>query len=637
VKHLKTTMAVAIAIASLYLLQSCGGANYNAYVADHQDIAMNEMERTGYPASIKLAQAILESEGGRGKLAFEYNNHFGITCGKNWPGKKYYQEEEDFNGGEILETCYRVYNNPYSSFIAHTDLLRTSNHYKVLFKLDPSDYVGWAKKLNELGYTDNDTYDNTLISMIEKYELYQFDDMVTGKSRSTASRIDAEEEYQKDRNPQRKRPLNDRYKEKIEELEEDIKARRPRYAERPSERWSKEEANDHKSTYQEDRRFDYDNYARDVDAYQEDDYYTSTEYEDQEAGYYEEEESTYQERPNERSRNETTDRYSRQEDFDEDRKYRRPRTYDDLPPTRTRRTNSSTNIDDKYEGLGDMYGSSSANTSRNSTYKERYEEAPARRSRTESWEEPIYETSIADFAAPEDYAYINDTKVTAAHYDDTPLLIAARYNVSVKDILKYNEDIKNSKQLLREGTKVFLEPKKKHYEGVKNYHDVQFGERMKDIAQLYGLSLSALYEKNRMPENSEPALGERIKLDRGKAKRRPELRAHYRSNYASPEPVIPANRPSTPPKRVAIKESPSKIIKTQIVDNYPNNLNTTQQTNLTTVLLQPVTTKIMHHRVKEGETLYGIARQHHTTAEVIRSMNNLKGNTISRGMLLKVR
>ena len=632
-------MPIAIAIASLYLLQSCGGANYNAYVADYQDIAMNEMERTGYPASIKLAQAILESEGGRGKLAFEYNNHFGITCGKNWPGKKHYQEEEDFNDGKILETCYRVYNNPYSSFIAHTDLLRASSHFKTLFKLDPNDYIGWAEKLNELGYTDNDTYDNTLINMIEKYELYQFDELVTGKGRSTASRIGGEEEY-KQRRPTRKRPAKDRYEEEIKDLEEDIKKRRPRYAERPSKRWSDETANEEATNYQEDRRFDYDNYERDVNAYQEEDYYAD-DYEDQEADYYEEK-VDYQERPSNRSRYENSDRYSKYDDLDagrndnieEDRRYRRPNSYEDTSPTHTRRprrTTTSTDIDAKYEGLGDMYG-----TSNNATY--RYEEPPTRRPRTEYWEEPNYETSIADFETPEDYTYINDIKVTAAHYDDTPLSIAARYNVSVTDIVKYNEDIKSNKQLLREGTKVFLAPKKKNFNGDKAYHDVQFGERMTDIAQRYGLSLKALYEKNRMPENSEPALGEKIKLNRGKVKKRPELRAHYRNNnYTSPAPIRPANRTSPPPKRVPITERPSGNIKTKIVDNYPNNLNATQQAPLTTVLLQPVTTEIMHHRVKEGETLYGIARQYSTTAEVIRSMNNLKGNTISKGILLKVR
>jgi len=629
-------MPIVIAIASLYLLQSCGGANYNAYVADYQDIAMNEMERTGYPASIKLAQAILESEGGRGKLAFEYNNHFGITCGKKWSGKKYYQEEEDFNSSEILETCYRVYNNPYSSFIAHTDLLRASSHYKTLFKLDPTDYIGWAKNLNDLGYTDNDTYDQTLINMIEKYELHQFDEMVTGKSRSTASNIDTEEDYEKKRTPKRKRPNKDRYEEEIEELEENIKARRPRYSERPSKRWSETESDDKESDYQKDRRFDYDNYERDVDAYQEDDYYAS-DYEDQEDEYYQEEDRTYQGSSNDRSRYETADRYDKYDDLEEDRKYRRPDTYEELPPARTRRrSSSSTDIDSKYEGLGDMYGTSSVRTS-NANYKDSYEESPVRRQRAERWEEPSYETSMDDFAAPEDYAYINDTKVTAAHYDDTPLLIAARYNVSVKDIITYNEDIKSNKQLLREGTKVFLEAKKKNYEGGKSYHDVQFGERMKDIAQLYGLSLSALYEKNRMPENSEPALGERIKLNRGKAKKRPELRANYKNNYSSPAPARPAKRSSVPPQRVPITERSSNTFKTKIVDNYPNNLNATQQNPLTTVLLQPVTTKIMHHRVKQGETLYGIARQYSTTAEVIRSMNNLKGNTISKGTLLKVR
>lgn len=89
-KHFNTTipLTVVTVIGLLYLLQSCGGIHYDAYVEDYKEIAIKEMERTGYPASIKLAQAILESQGGRGKLALDYNNHFGILCGKKWPGKK---------------------------------------------------------------------------------------------------------------------------------------------------------------------------------------------------------------------------------------------------------------------------------------------------------------------------------------------------------------------------------------------------------------------------------------------------------------------------------------------------------------------------------------------------------------------
>ena len=96
-KHFKLSIpTLVVGIVSLllfYLLQSCGGVHYDSYLEDYSDIAMKEMQRTGYPASIKLAQAILESEGGRSVVANQYNNHFGIPCGNNWPGKRYFQEE----------------------------------------------------------------------------------------------------------------------------------------------------------------------------------------------------------------------------------------------------------------------------------------------------------------------------------------------------------------------------------------------------------------------------------------------------------------------------------------------------------------------------------------------------------------
>ena len=86
------------------------------------------------------------------------------------------------------------------------------------------------------------------------------------------------------------------------------------------------------------------------------------------------------------------------------------------------------------------------------------------------------------------------------------------------------DSINSTKQLIREDQRVYLESKKRHYNGTQKYHNVQFGERMKNIADMYGLSLKALYEKNKMPAGSEPALGERIKLDKGRINKRPELR-----------------------------------------------------------------------------------------------------------------
>ena len=182
-KHFKFTFLLIIAIVTtiLYLLQSCGGVHYNSYVEDYKDAAIEEMIRTGYPASIKLAQAILESEGGRSKLAIDHNNHFGMLCDKKWKGDKYRITEEDFTSGERYESCYKVYDRPRTSFIDHTNLLKRDPHYKSLFKLKSSNYVLWAERLMELGYTNNETYDLTLINMIEKYNLAEYDNIALGR------------------------------------------------------------------------------------------------------------------------------------------------------------------------------------------------------------------------------------------------------------------------------------------------------------------------------------------------------------------------------------------------------------------------------------------------------------------------
>lgn len=156
-------------------------SDFLSYIEKYKKIAIKEMERAGVPASIKLAQGLLESNAGRSELARRANNHFGIKCGGSWTGKTYYKEDDDYDEfGNLEKSCFRRYRKVNDSFIAHSEFLRDprkANRYGFLFRLDPLDYKRWAKGLRRAGYATAAGYDTKLIRLIEDFKLYEFDQM----------------------------------------------------------------------------------------------------------------------------------------------------------------------------------------------------------------------------------------------------------------------------------------------------------------------------------------------------------------------------------------------------------------------------------------------------------------------------
>ncbi len=144
------------------------------YIADYSDIAMVEMRKYKIPASITLAQGILESGSGKGRLSIEGNNHFGIKC-HGWTGDKIYHDD-DRN-----QECFRKYNYAKSSFEDHSEFLTGRGRYSKLFSLRQDDYKGWAKGLRAAGYATDRKYPDKLISLIERYKLYNYDEYVLGQ------------------------------------------------------------------------------------------------------------------------------------------------------------------------------------------------------------------------------------------------------------------------------------------------------------------------------------------------------------------------------------------------------------------------------------------------------------------------
>lgn len=139
------------------------------YIDKYSDIAIKEMKRTGVPASITLAQGILESNAGQSVLATKGNNHFGIKCHNDWKGKTMKMDDN------APKECFRVYPNAEASFRDHSDFLRSRDRYKSLFELKQTDYKGWARGLKKAGYATDPGYADKLITLIEDYELYRFD------------------------------------------------------------------------------------------------------------------------------------------------------------------------------------------------------------------------------------------------------------------------------------------------------------------------------------------------------------------------------------------------------------------------------------------------------------------------------
>ena len=141
------------------------------YILKYKDAAIAQMQQSGIPASITLAQACLESGFGTSTLATSGNNHFGIKC-HDYTGRKMYVDDD------VKDDCFRVYDKVEDSFQDHSDFLRYRSRYSFLFDLDPTDYKGWAYGLKAAGYATDPQYATRLIDLIERYNLQQYDSAV---------------------------------------------------------------------------------------------------------------------------------------------------------------------------------------------------------------------------------------------------------------------------------------------------------------------------------------------------------------------------------------------------------------------------------------------------------------------------
>lgn len=176
-KTLPAALLILVFVSSLFATEDIPKKT-KAYIDTYSIVAIEEMQRSGIPASIILAQGIQESSWGSGELAANSNNHFGIKCKKDWSGDTYFIEDDDRDKyGKLIKSCFRVYNSVYDSYADHSDFLMDNPRYAPLFNLDKKDYTNWAKGLKECGYATDPLYADKLIQCIKKYDLQRFDDL----------------------------------------------------------------------------------------------------------------------------------------------------------------------------------------------------------------------------------------------------------------------------------------------------------------------------------------------------------------------------------------------------------------------------------------------------------------------------
>jgi len=167
----KIKYSVLLLVASMHLLeaQTITAQLQENYINNYKEMAIKEMLRSGVPASITLAQGMIESGYGNSTLAKKANNHFGIKCHSNWKGGTVYHDDD--RKGE----CFRKYKSVYESYQDHSDFLMSGSRYSFLFELEMTDYKAWARGLQKAGYATSNTYAQKLIKLIDEAELHKFD------------------------------------------------------------------------------------------------------------------------------------------------------------------------------------------------------------------------------------------------------------------------------------------------------------------------------------------------------------------------------------------------------------------------------------------------------------------------------
>lgn len=179
---IKYTMLFILLFSCIQVIALPKQATRAEYIQKFYKLAISEMQRSGIPASITLAQGCWESQDGNSRLATEANNHFGIKCKSEWRGKKIYHDDD------ASQECFRKYEHAEASYIDHSNFLMSGSRYCFLFQLDPKDYAAWAYGLKKAGYATDPTYAQRLIKIIEEFKLNIYDEYVDNRQMASVKR-----------------------------------------------------------------------------------------------------------------------------------------------------------------------------------------------------------------------------------------------------------------------------------------------------------------------------------------------------------------------------------------------------------------------------------------------------------------
>ena len=169
INAIRLTAILALLVCTVAAQAQRRNTRYVEYIEKYAPLAVQQMKEHKIPASITLAQGLLESGAGQSALARKSNNHFGIKCGSNWRGRTVRHDDDARN------ECFRAYSNPRDSYEDHSAFLKRGARYAFLFDLKVTDYKGWARGLKKAGYATDPSYANRLITIIEDYDLYKYD------------------------------------------------------------------------------------------------------------------------------------------------------------------------------------------------------------------------------------------------------------------------------------------------------------------------------------------------------------------------------------------------------------------------------------------------------------------------------
>jgi LysM repeat protein len=413
------------------------------YIKSYLNIAVNEMERTGMPASVIIAQGMLESAFGQSELAQNSKNHFGIKCAQGWSGESYYKNTREFRDGRARTErhCFRSYETVKQSYKDHSDHLTSVSNYDALFKSNKLDYKFWAKGLAKAGYATDPAYAAKLINLIEQYDLAQYDVFTNKYKLPTEDRI---RQYNADPTIEMDQEIMALHV-RIDQLENSIAEAQKSQAQVLELQADIKQELENLQAFQRSMATGLQSQVQKLEKHMNDQV------------------NLINNMQSELNRMEAAQKAMLKIDpladhFNEDGT---PRTQVVIFPTR------------HHNQEGVFYQS-------------------GRRA-----------TAIAE----------------GQSFDE----IGQNYNLSIKDLRRYNDLRAGEEDMLPTGSYVFLEPKANMVTGEQGPHVVQAGESMLLISQRYGIKLSKLYHRNNMKKGEEPATGEFIFLNQN-SKEKPRLR-----------------------------------------------------------------------------------------------------------------